>query len=243
MPPAGRDRPAAAVGCILDVALTGQADFAAALASGQLFAGGPDFGGIPFTVRLEKQGDTATVEFDGTAGQQVFIDVPGATLPNNCGSPGAVAPDGKELRSGCIINGVGHIDSTTLPATGKYKVTVEARTGIGEARLRVITIKDVTGVLKPDGPPIAVKIEKPGVVGRFTFAGTKDQKVYLQVTRLHLDNECGLLALRKPGGGRSAAAVSSTAPASSTRPCCPRTAPTPSRWTPTIAASARPPSG
>ena len=39
-------------GCIIDVALTGQADFAAALASGQFFSGGPDFGGIPFTVRL-----------------------------------------------------------------------------------------------------------------------------------------------------------------------------------------------
>ena len=87
-------------GCILDVAMTGQADFAAALASGQFFAGGPDFGGIPFTVRLEKQGDTATVEFDGTAGQQVFVDVPGSTLANNCGTLDLIAPDGKELRRG-----------------------------------------------------------------------------------------------------------------------------------------------
>ncbi len=188
-------------GCIIDVALTGQADFAAALGAGQAFTGGADFGGLPFLVRLAKQGDTATVEFDGTAGQQVFVDVPGSTLANNCGVLGLVAPDGRELRGGCIINGLGHIDSTTLPSTGKYKITVEARTGPGEARLRVITIKDVTGTLTPDAAPTSVRLDKPGMVGRFTFTGRKDQKVYLRVTQATLHNECGLLALRKPGGG------------------------------------------
>lgn len=185
-------------GCILDVALTGQADFAAALATGQIFVGGEDFGGIPFTVRLAKPDDKAVIEFDGTAGQQIFVDVPVSTLRSSCGTLHLRAPDGKELRTGCIINGIGHIDSTTLPTTGKYTVTVEARGSIGEARLRIITIKDVTGTLTPDGPPISLRLDKPGMVGRFTFTGKKDQKVYVDFSRATLRNECGLLGLRSP---------------------------------------------
>ncbi len=192
--------PVLLIGCIVDVALTGQADFAEALGAGQEFTGGHEFEGPKFAVRLDKRGDTATVEFDGTAGQQVFIDIPGTTLPNNCGALSLLAPDGKELKSGCIISHRGYIDATKLPVTGKYKVTVEARTAPGMARLTVITITDQTGTLTPGAAPTVVRLDKPGMTGRFTIAGRKDQKIYVDVPRSSLTSQCGILDLLGPDG-------------------------------------------
>jgi von Willebrand factor type D domain len=186
--------------CIIDVALTGQADFARGAARGQLLATGGDWGGIAFTVRLSKADEKATVQFDGTQGQQVYVDVL-TTLPASCGTLELRAPDGKEIRSGCMINGIGQLDSTTLPVTGKYTITVEARGGPGEARLRVITYKDQVGTVTPDGPATLVHLDKPGMSGLFTFTGRKDQKVYVEFSQASLPSQCGLLALRKPGGG------------------------------------------
>jgi hypothetical protein len=71
--------------CVLDVALTGQPDFAAAAATGQVFVAGSTFDGTEWTVRIAKPGDAARVEFDGTAGQKVFVDVPSPSLPDQCG--------------------------------------------------------------------------------------------------------------------------------------------------------------
>ncbi len=184
-------------GCITDVALTGQADFAAALGAGQILTGGPDFGGTPFTLRIEQPGREAFAEFDGTAGQQVFIDVPAATFPSTCGSLALHGPDGKQLRSGCITNHRGIIDAITLPVAGRYKVTIKSPTP-GVAQLRVITIGDVTATLTPDAAPTTVALDKPGMVGRFTFAGRKDQKVYLDVLDSTLHSQCGVLELQAP---------------------------------------------
>jgi hypothetical protein len=186
--------------CILDVALTGQVDFARGAARGQLFADGGDWGGIPFTVRLSKADEKQTVQFDGTQGQQVYVDVL-TTLLNSCGSLQLRAPDGTEIRSGCMINGIGELDATTLPATGKYSITVEARGAPGEARLRVITFKDQVGTITPDSPATLVHLDRPGMIGKFTFTGRKDQKVFVDFFGASMPNQCGGLVLRPPAGG------------------------------------------
>jgi hypothetical protein len=59
--------------CIIDVGLTGQADFAGSATIAQYLSGGGDWGGIPFTVRLSKADEKQTVQFDGTQGQQVYV--------------------------------------------------------------------------------------------------------------------------------------------------------------------------
>jgi WD40 repeat protein len=63
-----------------------------------------------------------------------------------------VSPDGRNLAIWTFHNeekdkGLRFLDATTLPVTGKYSITVEARGGPGEARLRVITFKDQVGTL------------------------------------------------------------------------------------------------
>lgn len=188
------------IACIIDVGLTGQVDFARSAATAFYLSGGGDWGGIPFTVRLTQPDEKATVQFDGTQGQQVYVDVL-TTLNNSCGSLRLRAPDGSEIRSGCMINGIGELDATTLPTTGKYSIVVEARGAPGEARLRVITFKDHVGTLTPDGPATLVHLDKPGMIGKFTFSGRKDQKVYVDASRVTVPNQCGLLTLRKPDGG------------------------------------------
>jgi hypothetical protein len=99
-----------------------------------------------------------------------------------------------------MISGIGELDATTLPTTGKYSITVEARGGPGEARLRVITFKDQVGTITPDGPVVQVHLDKPGMVGKFTFTGHKDQKVYVDALYGTMPSQCGLLSLHKPNG-------------------------------------------
>ncbi len=185
--------------CIIDVALTGQADFARGAAIGQLLANGGDWGGIPFTMRLSKVDDKATVQFDGVQGQQVYVDVL-TTLPSSCGTVNLIAPDGTGIRTGCMINGIGELDATLLPATGKYTISVTASGGVGEAYLRVVTFKDQVSGVTPDSAPTLVHLDKPGMVGKFTFPGRKDQKVYVAFTDASLPSECGLVNLLKPDG-------------------------------------------
>jgi hypothetical protein len=196
--------PEVLTGCVLDVALTGLAEFAEAAGGSQAIEPVRDFGGTRYDVKITEPGGTATVEFPGTAGQQVFVDIPITTLPNQCGGIEIRGPAGRRVgSSGCIINGKGHIDSTTLPESGTYTIVVDA-TGdrTGEARLMLITIADQNATIEPDGPAVISKIDKPGVISRFTFDGVAGQKVFVDIQDSTLPNQCGGLALEGPGGRR-----------------------------------------
>lgn len=187
-------------GCIIDVALTGQADFAAAAGVGQLLGGGDDFGGSSWKVVIDQPGQPAGVEFAGTEGQKVFLDVPVTTLPNLCGIT-IHAPGDRPLATGCLIDGRGFVDTVALPATGTYKITVKAAGGqTGEARLRLIPVTDQEGEITPDGPEVVSKVDRPGVVSRFTFAGTAGQKVFVEIPGTTLRDQCGGFDLLDPAG-------------------------------------------
>lgn len=86
-----------------------------------------------------KPGDEAEVRFNGTAGQQIHVDVSDSTLPSQCGGFGLKMPNGEKV-DGCVI---GKQDSLKeggikLPVSGVYVVffnPTEANTG--ELTLRV----------------------------------------------------------------------------------------------------------
>ncbi|GAB4053330.1 hypothetical protein GCM10028775_38370 [Catellatospora paridis] len=197
----GVSDPAVLAGCVLDVALTGQPDFAVAAKAGQVFAGGADLGGQTWTVRLDAPGAVAKVEFPGTKGQKVFVDVPATTLPNQCGGLDLLGPDGKQVANGCIINGAGYIDGTVLPETGTYSIAVDPSSdATGEARLRLLTVEDQQEAIRLDGPELTARLPKPGTVARFTFAATAGQKVFVDVPSTNLPNQCGGLGLLGPDG-------------------------------------------
>ncbi|WP_203687854.1 VWD domain-containing protein [Catellatospora coxensis] len=197
----GVSDPAVLAGCVLDVALTGQPDFAVAAKAGQVFAGGADLGGQTWTVRVDAPGAVAKVEFAGTKGQKVFLDVPATTLPSQCGGLDLLGPDGKQVASGCVINGAGYIDGTVLPETGTYSITVDPRgDDTGEARLRLLTVEDQQEAITPDGPELTARLAKPGTVARFTFTATAGQKVFVDVPSTNLPSQCGGLDLLGPDG-------------------------------------------
>ncbi|WP_144128000.1 VWD domain-containing protein [Catellatospora sichuanensis] len=197
----GVSDPAVLAGCVLDVALTGQPDFAVAAKAGQVFAGGAELGGQTWTVRVDTPEAVAKVDFAGTKGQKVFLDVPATTLPNQCGGLDLLGPDGKQVATGCVINGSGYIDGTVLPETGTYSIAVDpSGDSTGEARLRLLTVEDQQEAIGLDGPELTARLAKPGAVARFTFAATAGQKVFVDVPATNLPNQCGGLDLLGPDG-------------------------------------------
>ena len=182
-------------GCVLDVALTGQPDFALAAAEVQQTVR-TYVGGSTVDVVVDTAGGIGRHTFTGQTGERVFVDVVSSDLPDSCGVLDLHAPDGRQLNSGCIINGEGHVDSTTLPVTGEYAVAVDPTgTATGRARLRVIRVTDQRTDIRADGTEAAATIGQPGATATFPFTGTAGQKVYVDVPAATVDNACGILRL------------------------------------------------
>ncbi|MEU2032636.1 serine/threonine-protein kinase [Nocardia amamiensis] len=160
----------------------------------------PDNGVAENTLSITKPGDTDELAFTGTKGQKVFVEVTSSTLPSGC-SLSLRDPVGKEIENGCISSdGSGSIDTTALPSSGKYAVVLHpANDATGEATVRVINVVDQDATISPDGTPVTSRIDTPGAVSRFRFAGTKGQKVFVEVTSSTLPSGCSL-SLRDPVG-------------------------------------------
>jgi hypothetical protein len=123
-----------------------------------------------------------------------------STLPNDCGVLELRDAEGRELVSGCIINGTGNIDGTVLPSSGRYTVAVDPRDELtGEATLRVFSTPDQVRPITVGGEATAT-VAAPGAVARLEFAGTEGQTVSVDVVSTNLANDCGVLELLAPGG-------------------------------------------
>lgn len=197
---AGITDPRVLQNCVLDVALTGRPEFAAAARNSQYIVSGADYGGRVYPISIKKAGDTASITFDAKAGEKIFLDVYGATFPDQCRILLLRDPAGDLLRSSCISQGAGFIDGTTLPVTGKYTITVDPRGKIGEAKLRLIFIVDRTAAITPDGDEQTAVIEQPGVVANLTFQGRAGQLVFVHIPYSTLPDQCGGFDLKGPAG-------------------------------------------
>ncbi len=185
--------------CALDIAVTGRPEFARAAVNSQVFAAGADFGGTSWQLTIPSPGDTARVVFDAAAGEKIFVHIPQATLDSQCGGLELLAPDGAHITSGCIINHVGAIDGTVLPVAGTYTISLTSNTA-GKATVRLLRITDKQGDITPDGASVTARIDRPGVVGRYTFTAQAGQRVYLDVPTSSLPSQCGNLRLLDPAG-------------------------------------------
>ena len=81
-------------------------------------------GGAPVTMTVGQPGAISTLTFTASAGQKVSATF---TSPNlqECGVIALYTPDGSEMQSGCILDGTGSINTTTLPATGTYRLVLD----------------------------------------------------------------------------------------------------------------------
>ncbi|MET8234236.1 VWD domain-containing protein [Micromonospora sp. NPDC005298] len=194
---AGVTDPQILADCVLDVGLTGQVAFAEDAARAQRDA--PAAGDVDLAVT--RAGATAAMKVPGRAGQKIFVEVPAATVPDRCGVLLLLDPQGRQLATGCVISGVGFIDTTTLTATGDHQVVLDPwDADLGRATVRVVAVTDEEKTLTTDGPPVRATLAQPGAVSRLSFDGRAGQKIFLQVTDATLPDRCGLLRLRDPAG-------------------------------------------
>ena len=156
-------------------------------------------GGPEVTATVAQPGGVARLMFAGTAGQKVFVDVTGYTVPGQCGVPSLLGPDGGTVALGCVIGGTGFIDGIVLPRTGQYAVAVNpAGYGTGEVRMRAIAVSDQHATMTINGPAVTATLPQPGAVARLTFAGTAGQKVTIEVISSTLPHQCGTPRLLGP---------------------------------------------
>ena len=157
------------------------------------------------TAGIDQPGVVARFGFDGTAGQKVFVDVSSTSLPNACSPLRLVGPGGATVASGCVINGVGHVETAALPATGGYTVVVDpAGRTTGQAQIQLYLTRDQTGPVRVGGPAVTATIADPGDEAHFTFSGTAGQLVFIEASGSSLPSACGALRLAGPGGNELA---------------------------------------
>ncbi|MET8526287.1 VWD domain-containing protein [Micromonospora sp. NPDC005172] len=164
--------------------------------NGTLQANGPEV-----TATLEQPGAAARYRFTGRQGERVFVEVPTSTLPNQCSPLELRDTQDRLLSSGCVINGVGEIDGTLLPADGTYTVVVDptGRT-TGATTLRLVSSRDRAATITVGGPSVVATVERPGAVTSYRFTAGAGASVSLTATATELPDQCGVLELRAPDG-------------------------------------------
>jgi len=147
--------------------------------------------GSSHSLTLTTPGMVGRFQFNGTAGQRIFVNVPNSTLPSMCGALQLVAADGTGLSSGCIINGKGNIDTTVLPATGSYSVVINPDDIVTGALTVQVISADVVAKTISVGDQTTLNLSKPGDVGQVSFTATAGQRVFIDMTNATLPSQCG----------------------------------------------------
>jgi hypothetical protein len=200
---AGVSNPTMLQDCELDVGLTGQAAFATADAAGQpeQVAGALTANGPAVTADITVPGSTGRLHFEGTAGQQVFVELSHSTLPDQCGLAELDGPNGNDLGGACAVSGSGDFDPVVLPITGQYTVVIEPKDGAtGSIEVRLITDVNQTGTITAGGPAVTATITQPGATSTFSFHGSPGQQVFVELSGSTLAAQCGQIALVAPNG-------------------------------------------
>jgi hypothetical protein len=200
----GVTEPVALEDCAFDVAITGDASYAAAAASAQAVRGALGVDGAPTTVRVGP-GAPAELSFTGTAGQAVTLSVVADDgLGTDCGALRVLDAAGDLVARGCLATVNGGIDAPfELPADGTYRVVVAPADGKGAATLTLSSVTTIEGELRPGGPPVDVDVDRPGRATWITFDGTAGQRLHLAAPG-SLPVNCGTLVVLDPASRRVA---------------------------------------
>jgi hypothetical protein len=140
----------------------------------------------PTTATTTAPGQNAGLTFSGTAGQRVSVLAGNATygLPLKLS---ILKPDATPLFSPAITVGGfdGFVETKTLDVPGTYTISIDpfgADTGSLDVQLYTVP-PDLTGAITP-GTPLTVTTAMPGQNGLFTFSGTANQRVSVNLTNV-----------------------------------------------------------
>ncbi|PZG23882.1 hypothetical protein C1I95_02355 [Micromonospora craterilacus] len=199
---AGVTSPAQLAECVFDVGVSGRPEFAVAGATTERVAppAGTPITAVPAATATLTPGG-APLTFTGRAGDAVFVDATAPGIADRCSPYQLVEPGGREIASGCNINGAGYVDRVDLTTTGTYALRVSAAPGdTGRATVRVYTARDNGGTLQPNGPAVTATVDQPGARARYRFTGQAGERVYVEVPESTLTDQCSTLQLRDADG-------------------------------------------
>ena len=119
--------------------------------------------------------------FDGTAGQNVSVNLGAGTIAGY--SVSVNAPAGPQVVGVMGTSAALAVQPFSLPVTGTYSIYVDpTSTNVGTVPVTLNQITDVTGTIVPGGPPVTVTTTVPWQNARLTFSGTANQRVSLAVS-------------------------------------------------------------
>ena len=140
----------------------------------------------PTTATTTAPGQNAGLTFSGTAGQRVSVLAGNSTygLPLKLS---ILKPDLTPLFSPAITVGGfdGFVETKTLDANGTYTISIDPQSGdIGSVDVQLFTVPaDVTGPITP-GTPLTATTTVPGQNALYTFSGTINQRVSVNLTNV-----------------------------------------------------------
>jgi VWD domain-containing protein len=150
-------------------------------------------------------GQQARLTFGATAGERVFVDIVGSTVPTGCGSVFLAEADSRFAVSiGCIsADHTGIIDTTTLVATRSYAIVLDPPVdATGSVTVRLSVVQDQQQAITLDGGAVLATVTQPGAQSLLTFTGTAGQLVTVDGTGgTAVLVGCGGLLLRNANGG------------------------------------------
>jgi von Willebrand factor type D domain len=164
--------------------------------------------GTPAAVTTTVPGQNASVSFDATAGQRVYVNCT-ETSGISTATYTLLGPDGATLNAiySCPSSGT-VFDTTTLPDAGTYTVTIDppgAETGTITIGVHAVPA-DVTAAATA-GTPVTVTTTVPGQNAAVTFAGTAGQRIFISCSETSTVSAATYL-LRDPTGATVKASYS-----------------------------------
>jgi hypothetical protein len=147
-------------------------------------------GGPAVTLTTTVPGQNANAKFTGTVGQKVsvlvsnVVDLAPAELD-------LLKPDGSHaIPAPVTVTSAGAwMQTVTLPVSGVYTILLDPQfTGTGSADVQLFTVPaNLSGPITP-GTPLTVTTTAPGQNATYTFTGTINTRVSLNLTAVSIEN-------------------------------------------------------
>jgi RHS repeat-associated protein len=188
--------------CVLDVGVTGDADFANSAASAQEAAHGVpvDSGAIDIgastTISLGTPGERGARSFVAAAGQKVTLTISDNTIPEV--SVTLRSPAGTSVGGGRVTSPTWFFDTMTLPDAGTYILEIDpGAQGTGSMKIQLSEVPPNSGSTVV-GAPTTVTLKTPGENAARAFPGKAGQRTTLTISENTIPK--ARIAVRAPNG-------------------------------------------
>ena len=156
-------------------------------------------GGAAVNLSFAIPGQNARLTFTGNSQQRISLRLSSVTVPNTTGVT-LLKPDGTTLTSfNAGISSGGWLDATVLPVAGSYTIVIDPfSSGLGGMTVTLYDVVDLSGTITAGGSPVSFTLATPGQNARYSFSGTANQRVSLNVTGVTIQG-CGVYILKPDG--------------------------------------------